>query len=212
MNGKYLNPAFENSLLSEGKFDYIVGIDEVGRGSWAGPVGVGAYIYSKNSSSYSGVNDSKLLTSIQKDKLYKYLSKDNYLVKFGEVSEIDNFGIGKTITRIILDLVNEIKAKNPRTFFLIDGQFAMDFGENTKKVIKGDSQFYCIAAASIVAKVESDRFMKSIDSKYPNYHFITNVGYPSKKHREALNIYGPSEIHRVSYKPIKILIEGFTTD
>src|SRR5690606_421319 len=147
MKFKSLNPKFELDMVSNGDFECIVGIDEVGRGSWAGPVAVGAYIYTIDCRQCRGINDSKLLTLEKRESAYKRLSRHRYLVKYGDIEEINKAGIGKTIERLVADLVSEINLLHPKSFFVIDGQFAKSFGKNTMKTIQADSTYYSVAAA-----------------------------------------------------------------
>lgn len=178
----------------------VVGLDEVGRGSWAGPVAVGAYVLDLNTPFVEGVNDSKQVSLINRLNLAQVLSGHEHSIHLGDLESINNFGIGQTITNLIKDIVKKYNASD--TFFLIDGQFAESFCENSMKVIKGDATYYSIAAASILAKVFRDNLMKDLHNTFPNYGFITNVGYPSKAHIEALKLHGPTEIHRKSFTPI----------
>jgi ribonuclease HII len=203
MKVKYLKPKFEKEFLKT--YSRVVGIDEVGRGSWAGPVAVGAFIYDSNCKLVKGVNDSKLVAGNQRKELFKPLSKYEYRVNFGEVEVINKIGIGKTIENIITNIVDELN--DGKTFFIIDGQFSKNFGEHTMKAIKADSTYYCVGAASILAKVIRDNFMMEIHNNYPDYDFYKNKGYPSPFHRNALREKGFCEIHRKSFAPIREMVE-----
>lgn len=202
----FLNSGFENNLIRDKKYSCIVGIDEVGRGSWAGPVAVGAYIYSGKCKEISGVQDSKQLKLSQREECYSYLSQDEFIVEFGEVELIDSIGIGKTIEKLISDIISQVRRSYNSPFFIIDGQFSTDFGKDSIKKPKADSTYYCVASASILAKVQRDRLMKSLHTKFPEYGFDTNVGYPTKKHIAALEKYGVTSLHRKSYAPIRTMI------
>lgn len=201
---KFLNPNFENELLSTGRYTRIIGIDEVGRGCWAGPVAVGAYIFDFNSKFVNNINDSKMLTKIQRNQVYKELSTHTYSTLLGSLKEINEFGIGKTIEHLIDRVVERFY--DSHTYFLIDGQFAKNFGENSIKVIKGDSTYYSIAAASILAKVERDTLMEKLDLEYPAYGFAKHKGYATKAHRMALSKLGICKLHRTSFAPIRSLL------
>ncbi len=187
-------------ILKEKGYTKIVGIDEVGRGSWAGPVAVGAYCVDLNTQWINGINDSKQVSLKNREKLVDTLSAHIHSIHLGSVENINKYGIGKSITFLIQEIVE--KYNNSDTFFLIDGQFSQDFGTNSLKVIKGDATYYSIAAASILAKVYRDNLMKELHKTYPHYGFLTNVGYPSKSHIQALKIHGPTPIHRTSFTPI----------
>jgi ribonuclease HII len=207
MKFEFLNPVYESNLISEKGFNCIVGIDEVGRGSWAGPVAVGAYIYTKKCQLVEGIQDSKLIKLSKREECYKNFKEEDYLVKFGEVEVIDSIGIGKTIEKLIVDIISEVRNSYRKPFFIIDGQFTVNFGNDSIKRIKADSTYYSVAAASILAKVERDRLMKKLHLSYPNYGFDTNVGYPTKKHIEGLNKFGVTILHRKSYEPIRMILE-----
>lgn len=196
----------ENALLKKG-YKYIIGIDEAGRGAWAGPVAVGGYMFSINSNEVSGVKDSKLLSSKQRTDLYKEIFKPICsFVEFGEVDQINEFGISNTITTLIKNIIS----KNFRedTYYLIDGIFKEKFTPNSAKIIKGDLLHYSISCASIIAKVSRDRVMIDLSKQFPNYSFDLNKGYGTQKHQDALKIYGITKIHRINYKPIALLYKS----
>ncbi len=200
----YLKPSFEIDFLSNTDNNYkrIIGIDEVGRGSWAGPVAVGAYIYDLSSEFVMGITDSKKLSLKKRLTVYPLLSSHKYHVKLGAVEMINKYGVGKTIEKLILQLVNEFN--DGETFFLIDGLFRQDFGINSKKIIRGDSTYYSVAAASILAKVERDSLMTELEKKYTGYGFDKHKGYGTRFHIEALTSLGVSEVHRTSFKSIEL--------
>ena len=205
---KQNNPdtVLETALLKKG-YKYIVGIDEAGRGSWAGPVSVGAYMFSIETDIYPGVKDSKLLSSIQRELLYTKLFNPKFcFVEFGEVEQIIELGISKTITMLIKDIIS--KTYRDDVFYIIDGIFKEAFGKNSMKIIKGDLKHYSISCASILAKVTRDRHMVELSKQFPNYSFDLNKGYGTKKHQDALQNYGISKIHRLNYKPIALLYKS----
>lgn len=205
-NKRYLKPEFEIDFLHEdNKYTRIIGIDEVGRGCWAGPVAVGAFMYDLTSDFIVGVTDSKKLNPNKRNLLHTQLFEQKYEISYGDVDMIDKYGIGKTIEKLILRLVN--KYNDGYTLFLIDGRFSQNFGNNSKTVIRGDSQFYSIAAASILAKVERDSLMTRMENKYTGYRFDMHKGYGTKLHMDALCRLGVSTIHRKSYKPVALLLK-----
>ncbi len=201
---KFLTPKHEKELLSTGMYTRIIGIDEVGRGCWAGPVAVGAYIYEFDSKPVKKVTDSKQLTKDERSEVYSFLSTHKYSVLFGGLKEINSIGIGKTVEHLITEVIE--KYDDSHTYFLIDGQFSKDFSENSLKKIRGDSTFYSVAAASILAKVERDRLMQRLDLEFPNYGFAKHKGYGTKEHRFAIHKFGICSLHRTSYVPIKNLL------
>ncbi len=198
---KFLTPKFELEIISSGEYDLVAGIDEVGRGCLAGPVAMGGYLFSSDSQVLRGIHDSKKLTEEQRGNKYKKLQLHDYIVEYGSVELIDSKGIGKVLHGIIESIINQFTEKyiNQKILFLIDGQFAKNFGENTRKLIKGDATYYSIAAASILAKVERDALMKELHKNYPLYGFNRNKGYATKFHREMIRLHGLSEIHRRSF-------------
>jgi ribonuclease HII len=197
----YLTPQYELDLLATGQYTRIVGIDEVGRGCWAGPVAVGAYVFGSTTKILDGIQDSKKLTIKHRQEKHSILKDHKYLVELATVEEIDFLGIGKTVEMIIKRIIDKLNSTD--TMFLIDGQFSQDFGKNTKKVIHGDSIYYSIAAASILAKVERDDLMCSLDLQYPGYRFSKHKGYGTKEHRDLIKINGICDLHRKSYQPIQ---------
>lgn len=189
----------ELELLSKG-FKNIIGIDEVGRGAFAGPVVVGAYIYTQNSKIIPGVTDSKKVTQKNRELISGLISSDESIIRIGEIDQINNIGIGKTVESLIQAILEEYATDD--TYFLIDGHFPTLTHRNSLQVFKGDSLHYSISCASIVAKVYRDNLMHDFNSTYPNYNFIKNVGYGTATHIEAINKYGITPLHRLSFKPI----------
>lgn len=198
---KFLSPKYELEIIASGEFDLVAGIDEVGRGCLAGPVAMGGFILSPENQIFRGIHDSKKLKEIERERKYSKLKLQDHIVEFGSVELIDSKGIGKVLHGIIESIINQFTEKyvNKNILFLIDGQFAKNFGDNTRKLIKGDSTYYSIAAASILAKVERDNLMKSLHPNYPTYGFSRNKGYATKFHREMIKTHGLSDIHRRSF-------------
>ena len=186
---------------------WLVGIDEVGRGAWAGPVAVGGYMFSLNSKVIAGIKDSKLLSSKQRETLYKKIYEPVCsFVEFGDVDTINKFGINNTITTLIKKVISKTFRKE--SYYLIDGIFKDSFTQNCSKIIKGDLLHYSISCASILAKVSRDKAMDNLSKQYPDYHFDLNKGYGTQKHQDALKIYGITKIHRINYKPIALLYKS----
>lgn len=203
-----LRPSFELSLIDNSRFEAnkikrVIGVDEVGRGCWAGPVAVCGYIFNSLSPIQDNVNDSKKLTTVNRSKIFDSISKSEYVLKWGSPEMIDKYGIAKTIEKLILRIINEYSDES--TFFLIDGQFSQEFGRNVYTTWYGDSTYYSIAMASILAKVARDRLMDDMSKKYMYYGFSTNKGYGTKDHIQALKKHGVCEIHRMSYKPVRLV-------
>ncbi len=194
----------EKYLLN--KYKQIIGIDEVGRGALAGPlVIVGAKIDKKNFQfikdkiSLKDIKDSKKLTPKKRKEIYKKI-KDQIVWKsyFLSAKTIDKYGLSKAIKISIIKL----SKKFDNSFFLADGNLSIDKITNWQTFIKGDENFISIALASIIAKVIRDNYMEKISNLYPNYGFNFHKGYGTKNHLNALINFGPSSIHRFSYKPV----------
>lgn len=195
----------------------IAGIDEAGRGAWAGPVMAAAVILPLDQPEVlaelaaAGVNDSKQLTARQRERLYGLIRRAAVAVGMGGVSarQIDKDGILHA-TRIAMQRAVSILPTQPQAL-LID---AVDLRANVplpqRHLNFGDSISLSIAAASIIAKVSRDRFMAQLDALYPGYAFTRHKGYGTSAHRAALERLGPSEMHRRSYRPIQALLAART--
>ncbi|KXK25982.1 MAG: Ribonuclease HII [candidate division WS6 bacterium OLB20] len=118
---------------------------------------------------------------------------------------INRLGIGKTIERLISSIINRFD--DGATYFLIDGRFAPSFHRLSRQIIGGDLQHYSIAAASILAKHARDLVMQKMAVRYDSYGFVTNVGYPSPEHLDALDRFGICPVHRMSFRPIAEIAE-----
>lgn len=171
----------------------ICGIDEAGRGPIAGPLVMAGVVLKEE---IEGLRDSKKLTEKKREILFdEIIQKSEY--KIVEVSNkiIDEKGLSFAINYCLNTIVNSLKAKR----YIFDGnsKFGVDILET---MIKGDDKVAEISAASILAKVTRDRFMKSIAKNYPEYCFAKHKGYITKQHIEEMKKYGYSDIHRKSYK------------
>lgn len=200
-----LNIELERKLL-QSHYDLVVGIDEAGRGPWAGPVSIAAYIFRTDSEAFKGVNDSKKLSKLSRELLYtKLTSVPSFYCVLVDSQTIDESGVGKTIETTIESIIQSLQVTNPtkRMKFLIDGYFKTKFDADYELITKGDSKIYSIASASIIAKVARDHEMLKFAKTYPEYGFEDHVGYGTKRHMEALTKYGICPIHRRSFKPIK---------
>lgn len=195
------NFTLENELIAEG-FRTIAGIDEAGRGPWAGPV-VCASVILPIGIKITGLNDSKKLTENERDRLYAIIvEKADVSVASATPNEIDKFNIRVATLQAMKNSLLSLSVQPDAA--IIDGR---DVPENLpcfgRAVIKGDSKSISIAAASIVAKVTRDRFMTKLALDFPNYGFEKHKGYGTAMHSEALEKYGVTIHHRRSYRPIK---------
>lgn len=195
----------------------ILGFDEVGRGSWAGPLVVGAVLINDSTASWcEPLADSKQLTKSKREALAPIILENAAAVGLGWVSplEIDYIGLGPALHLASRRALAKISA--PFDEIIIDGtsNFLAETPLKDRVTVlkKADSLIKSVSAASIVAKVARDEYMRDIASDYPDYGFADNVGYGTKTHREALAKFGPTDIHRCSYKPVSAaLANGITT-
>lgn len=180
-------------------FDTIAGIDEAGRGPLAGPVVAAAVILPRDHI-LPEIDDSKAMTAKKRRKIFDWICEKAKSIGVGVVwqNEIDRINIlnatMKTMTLATKDL--DITPD----FVLIDGNRKPDLGIPSRAIIGGDGKSFSIAAASIIAKVTRDDIMIEFSSQYPQYNFEQNKGYPTKKHREAIECYGPCPLHRHSFR------------
>ena len=202
------NPSFnrENKLL-DSDIDLVFGMDEVGRGSFAGPLVACAICFEKPFKWFKDINDSKLLTDKKRELLSKIILKNSiFFIETINIEIINKSGIGEANKLIFRKLIKRIKNKykTQNIYLLIDGRKTFE-SQNTKFIINGDQKSISIAASSIIAKVYRDELMRKQHKKYPQYNFFDNKGYGTKYHREALKKFGLSEIHRKSFKLDKFL-------
>lgn len=196
----------EQSLWSKG-YSYVCGVDEVGRGSFAGPVVVGAVVFPKDCQLIDGVADSKLLKPKTREKLAKKIKECALfwaVVEVG-VADINKYGIGKATQKAFRKAIKLLE-KSP-DFVIVDAFYVKHLNRKRQKPIKdGDKICASIAAASIIAKVHRDKLMKKLSKKYPQYGFGKHKGYGTKLHQEALKKHGLSKIHRTSFNLEKFLV------
>lgn len=184
--------------LRKAGFRCIAGIDEVGRGSLAGPV-VSAVVILKDNAKLAGIDDSKKLSAKQREKLFEKILGNavDYAVTLVPHQTIDKVNILKAV-QIANDIcVRELKTKPDMV--LIDGKDKQIIDLPFKTIIKGDTKVKCIAAASILAKVIRDKLMHFYAKEYSKYGFERHVGYGTREHRSNITKHGYCDIHRRSY-------------
>lgn len=199
---------FPNLDIEKSCHGIIAGIDEAGRGPWAGPVVASAVIITDIDNIPFGINDSKKLKRNAREELYHFIMK-NCQVGIGSasVAEIDQINILQATMLAMQRAINNLPTRPDMA--LIDGnKTPKGLPCASLAVIKGDAKSLSIAAASIVAKVTRDRIMNELAKEYPQYGWEANSGYGVKKHQEALERYGVTEHHRKSYKPIMLRIQS----
>lgn len=183
----------------------VLGIDEVGRGCWAGPLVVGAVVLNKE---IPGLTDSKLLSKKKREEMDKQIRESAKFVGLGwvEPKEIDEFGLTASMR---LAIERALKNAPEVTQIIIDGNINY-LADNPKAVtqIKADQTVPAVSAASIVAKVARDTYMEKVSKEHPGFGFESHVGYGTKAHREALTAHGITVLHRLSYKPVQVLLGG----
>lgn len=186
---------FDNS---HGAYTYICGIDEVGRGPFAGPVVTGAVIFPKDIDILY-INDSKKLSEKNREELYDEIISKAISFGIGSIppNKIDEINILQATLEAMKQAVNNLKVKPE--LLLIDAVTIPNISIRQVPIIKGDAKSYSIAAASIIAKVTRDRLMVAYDKIFPGYGFAENKGYGSKQHIDAIKRLGSTPIHRMSF-------------
>ncbi len=184
------------------KYLQVVGIDEAGRGCWAGPLVAAAVVLH---TPLDGLKDSKLLSRKQRELLSDRIY-ENGIVGLGWVDAltIDEIGLTAATTRAMTEAISQIKSHYEE--IIIDGRFNFLPAYKVTTLVKADSIVPAVSAASIVAKVARDHYMFEIARKFPNYQFERHVGYGTKLHHELLRIHGASIMHRKSFKPLQELL------
>lgn len=192
---------FEDTYRQKGK-QYIAGIDEAGRGPLAGPV-VAAAVMLDDGFYLEGLNDSKELNEEQRETYFDYIK--NHAISYGigivdneEIDQINIYEATKTAMKRAIDLLYPAPDQ-----LLIDAVQLHESPIPYEAIVKGDQRSISIAAASVLAKVTRDRYMKQIHKEYPFYEFGSNMGYGTRSHLDALDKYGTTPYHRHSFAPVK---------
>jgi ribonuclease HII len=185
--------------------DVVVGMDEVGRGAWAGPISVGAAVLPRGRRLYK-VRDSKLLTEEEREALFGRIALwcRAWAVGHASARECDDLGMSAA-QRLAASRAQAGLGLAPDAI-LVDGSW--DFAGGATTIVAGDRTCLSIAAASVLAKVTRDRIMRREAAHYPAYGFDANKGYPAPQHRAALHWLGPSSIHRRSWVFMDSLVWG----
>ncbi len=186
--------ARERALWAEGH-EVVVVLDEVGRGSWAGPISVGAAVLPPDRRVYK-VRDSKMLTEAERERLFPRLTSwcAAWAVGHASQQECDDLGMSaaqKLAARRAIEGLGVVPDA-----VLVDGLWNFVGTGNVTRIVKGDASCLSIATASILAKVTRDRIMRAEAEHFPAYDFDLNKGYPCPRHKAALAAFGPTSIHR----------------
>ncbi|MDG1665003.1 MAG: ribonuclease HII [Hyphomicrobiales bacterium] len=182
----------------------VAGIDEAGRGPWAGPV-VSAAVILNEKNIPDGLNDSKKLSERKRLSLYSSIYNFHFVgVGISSIEEIDSMNV---LQATFLSMKRAVEDLNPQPeYILVDGNLDPGLNFKTKCIIKGDSISISIAAASVIAKVTRDNLMLKLDKEFPNYNWKKNKGYGTAEHRNALELHGPCKYHRKSFSPINKML------
>lgn len=181
--------------------EWMAGVDEAGRGPLAGPVVAAAVILLKPET-LAGINDSKKLSAERREELYVRIARASLVgIGFADEKQIDELNIYEA-TRLAMKKAVLNLPHTPASL-LIDGPMRLDLPLEQKGVIQGDGKSASIAAASIVAKVFRDHWMRKLHELYPHYGFHRHKGYGTAEHMQALKEKGPSPIHRYSFAPVR---------
>ena len=205
-----LNLDLEKKIFTK-NYLLIAGLDEVGRGPLAGPVVAGCAVIDnkfKINKNLELIKDSKKLTPKKRIELFPYIKEEFNQVSVGICDHdiVDRINILQASLLAMKKALGALKQKP--NFLLIDGSMIIPNSSYLQQnIIKGDELVFSIAAASIIAKVTRDNIMIKMHEIYPQYGFDKHKGYGTKMHLEALRKYGPCEIHRKSFKPVKLAIK-----
>lgn len=192
--------------LWEAGVEVVAGVDEVGRGAWAGPLTVAAAVIPRDRRIYK-VRDSKMLTEAEREALYDRVTEWCVAWGVGHASEVECDELGMSAAQRLAAQRALAATGCDIDHVLLDGKW--DFvGGSTTRIVKGDATCLSIAAASIVAKVTRDRLMRLMAADHPGYCFEDNKGYPCPRHRAALADVGPSIVHRHSWA----FVDGLPTN
>jgi ribonuclease HII len=186
--------ATERALWDEG-CEVVVGVDEVGRGSWAGPISVGAAVLPRNRRVYK-VRDSKMLTEPERERLFPRLAAwcEAWAVGHASETECDDLGMSAAQKLAAQRAIDGLGVTPDAV--LVDGSWDFVGGPGVRRIVKGDASVLSISTASVLAKVTRDRIMRREAEHFPGYDFDLNKGYPCPRHKAALAAWGPTSIHR----------------
>lgn len=198
-------PDFLLEQAAMGRYGPLVaGVDEAGRGPWAGPV-VAAAVILQEGLMPEGLNDSKALSPSRREALFDEIMACSMVgVGVADVARIDRDNILAASLWAMAQAVDQLP-EAPRCL-LVDGNKLPDVAIPAEAVVKGDARSLSIAAASIIAKVTRDRMMQALDADFPQFGWAQNKGYGTLMHRQALQEHGVSPHHRRSFKPVRVLL------
>ncbi len=186
----------------------FAGVDEAGRGPLAGPVAAAAVILSDDYD-WSLLNDSKKLSAKKRSHLADEIRQhaSSWAIAYASAKEIDELNIHNATLLAMKRAVEALTVRPEK--ILVDGKFCPDVAMESEAIIKGDSKVKAIAAASILAKTWRDELMLELHRQMPEFGFDKHKGYPTKAHLAAIEAFGISQHHRLSYKPVKCMQHKF---
>lgn len=176
----------------------IAGIDEVGRGAWAGPLTIGVAVIPRDRRIYK-VRDSKMLTENERELMHDRICNWVMDAAVGHASDRECDELGMAQAQRLATKRALVRLKVTPDAYLADGNWDFVGLPGTRLIVKGDQKSLSIATASIIAKVTRDRIMRSVSPMYPGYNFASNKGYPCPTHKAAISAWGPTSIHRRSW-------------
>lgn len=185
----------------------VAGVDEVGRGAWAGPVVAGAVVLNPHRRLYK-VRDSKLVAEKDRAALAARIIRAAEAFGIGVVGieEINQFGLAWAIRQSGVRAVADLG--NTRLQVLLDGSYNyFPADQPCQTIVGGDASELCIAAASVIAKAHRDALLRKLDAVHPGYGLARNKGYGTRAHRTALTVLGVSPVHRRTYRPISLALQ-----
>ncbi len=202
---KYEKELYKNNIT------LIAGVDEAGRGPLVGPVVAAAVILPKNYE-LEGLNDSKQLSEKKRELFFEILQKEALSIGVGivDAQEIDKINILEASRKAMYIALNNLSIKPE--YILSDAMSLNDIDIPSRPIIHGDALSLSIAAASVIAKVTRDHIMYELDKLYPYYNYKKNKGYPTKEHLELIKKYGITKEYRLSYKPVKLVVEAINNE
>ena len=200
---------FDKQQAIQAGANFVIGIDEAGRGPLAGPVvAASCFIPPSLVQEFADVNDSKKLTQAKRDQIFERLHTSGVIfgIGFASAQEIDKLNILQATFLAMCRAARKLE-RLPHSLVLVDGPYpAAGLPMHQLPVIDGDAKSLAIGAASILAKVTRDRYMQLLDKLYPGYGFAGHKGYGTAKHLQALRELGPCKEHRRSFGPVRKLL------
>jgi ribonuclease HII len=190
------------------RYPFILGADECGYGSWAGPLVVCAVAVPRDWRPPKDLNDSKKLRPRKREELFEFMAnKVTFDYEMAQPQEIDRDGVIRALKRCFISCIDRVLDKHPEALVVIDGEVTLP-GVDHLKFPKADGIVPAVMAASVIGKVIHDREMLQLGFEYPGYGFGIHQGYGTPQHKKALAEKGPCAIHRKSYLPLKKIKEA----